>query len=99
MSIDGNWEVSMNTPMGEQQATVELKANGNVLTGKIVKSALGSEESFEGTVDGNSLVFSVSISKPMPMNLTFKATIDGDNMSGDVALGAFGNAPLTGHRA
>lgn len=98
MTIDGNWEVSMNTPMGEQHATVELTSNGDVLQGKIVKSALGSEESFAGTISGNDIAFSVPITKPMPMTLAFTATIDGDNISGEVALGAFGKAPLTGKR-
>ena len=33
------------------------------------------------------------------MTLEFSATVDGDSMSGDVKLGAFGNATFTGTRA
>ena len=34
----------------------------------------------------------------MPMTLEFTATVDGDKMNGNVKLGMFGNAPLTGER-
>lgn len=97
MSIDGNWEVSMNTPMGEQTGTLALKSDGNTLSGK-VDTAMGSEEFDNGTVSGNDLEWSIDISKPMPMTLNFKATVDGDDMTGNVGLGMFGSAPLTGKR-
>lgn len=98
MSIEGDWEISMNTPMGEQKATVTLVASGNVLSGKMA-AAMGSEEFTDGKIDGNNLEWSVAISQPMPMTLTFNATVNGDEMTGDVALGSFGKAPLSGKRA
>lgn len=97
MSIDGNWEVSMNTPMGEQKGTLILKVDGNSLSGK-VDTAMGSEEFNDGTVSGNNLEWSIDISKPMPMTLNFKATVEGDSMTGNVGLGMFGSAPLNGQR-
>ena len=96
MSIDGNWEVSISTPMGEQKATVSLAADGGKLTGKI-DSAMGSQE-FEGTVDGNTVAFDFDITSPMPMTLKVSATVEGDNINGNVGLGMFGSAPLTGKR-
>lgn len=97
MSVDGNWEVSMNTPMGEQSGTLTLKVDGNTLIGK-VDTALGTEEFDDGTVSGKDLEWSIDISKPTPMTLKFKATVDGDSMSGKVDLGMFGSAPLSGKR-
>ena len=35
----------------------------------------------------------------MAMTLEFSATVDGDEISGNVKLGAFGNASLSGTRA
>ena len=35
----------------------------------------------------------------MAMTLEFSATVDGDSISGDVKLGAFGNASFSGSRA
>ena len=96
MSIDGNWEVSISTPMGEQKATVSLAAAGDKLSGKI-DGAMGSQ-AFEGTVDGNNVAFDFDITNPMPMTLKVTATVDGDSINGNVALGMFGSAPLTGKR-
>jgi len=97
MSIDGNWQVNMSTPMGDRKADVTLKTDGSLLTGKVV-SDLGEEEITDGKVDGNTIEWEMGISKPMPMTLKFKATIDGDAINGTVGLGMFGNAELTGHR-
>ena len=33
MAVDGNWNIVMNTPMGERKATLTLKATGGTLTG------------------------------------------------------------------
>lgn len=98
MSVDGNWEISMNTPMGEQKGTVTLVSDGSALTGKMA-SPLGTEEIQDGSVDGNNAKWSINISKPMPMTLKFSATVDGDSISGNVSLGMFGSAEMTGKRA
>lgn len=97
MAIDGKWEVSMNTPMGEQKATLQLNTNGNTLSGK-VDSAMGSEEFDDGSVDGDNLEFAIDISKPMPMTLKFNGKVTGDELSGTVGLGMFGSAPMSGKR-
>ena len=39
------------------------------------------------------------MTSPMPMTLEFAATVDGDKISGNVKLGAFGNASFSGTRA
>ena len=98
MSADGTWKTTMNTPMGPQQGTLELKTDGNVLTGKLSGSQ-GEIEIKDGTVDGNSLAWKADITTPMAMTLEFTATVDGDEISGNVKLGAFGNASLSGTRA
>ena len=98
MSVDGTWNTTMNTPMGAQQGTLELKTDGGTLTGSL-SGAQGTLELQEGTVDGNELAWKADITSPMAMTLEFTATVDGDNISGNVKLGAFGNAPLSGTRA
>ena len=98
MSADGTWNTTMNTPMGAQNATLELQTDGGTLTGTM-KSPQGEVEVTDGTVDGNSLSWNASITTPMPMTLEFSATLDGDSISGNVKLGAFGNASFSGTRA
>ena len=98
MSADGTWNTTMQTPMGPQQGKLLLKTDGNVLTGKLSGSQ-GEIEIKDGTVDGNSLAWKADITTPMAMTLEFSATVNGDEISGNVKLGAFGNASLTGTRA
>ena len=38
------------------------------------------------------------MTQPMPMTLEFSATVEGDEISGNVKLGGFGNASFTGAR-
>lgn len=98
MSADGTWNTTMNTPMGAQNGTMELTTDGGSLSGKL-SGPQGEIELEEGTVDGDSLTWKASITAPMAMTLEFSATVDGDEMSGDVKLGAFGNATFSGTRA
>ena len=98
MSADGTWNTTMNTPMGVQKGTMELTTDDATLSGKL-SGPQGDIELEEGTVDGDSLTWKASITSPMAMTLEFSATVDGDEMSGDVKLGAFGNATFGGTRA
>ena len=88
----------MNTPMGAQQGTLELKTDGSTLTGTL-SGAQGTIELKDGSADGNSLSWKADITTPMAMTLEFSATVDGDSISGSVKLGAFGNASFSGTRA
>jgi len=98
MSADGTWKTVMNTPMGAQNGTMQLATDGGKLTGTL-SGPQGEIQLKDGTVDGNSLTFKADITSPMAMTLEFSATVDGDAISGNVKLGAFGNASFTGTRA
>ena len=98
MSADGTWDIKMDTPMGSQAGQLELKTDGNTVTGAMT-SAMGSIDITDGTVNGDSLTWKASMAQPMPMTLEFTATVDGDNISGNVVLGTFGNAAFAGTRA
>ena len=97
MSVDGNWKITINTPMGAQEVTASITTNGDTFTGK-TSGRMGDSE-VSGKVDGDTLTWNAAITQPMPMTLEFTATVSGDSMSGNVKLGAFGNAPLSGVRA
>ena len=96
--LDGTWETVTNTPMGQQKATVALQTDGDSLSGTM-SSSQGTVDIKDGSVDGNTASWKVSITRPMPMTLEFSATADGDAISGNVQLGAFGSASFTGTRA
>jgi hypothetical protein len=98
MAVDGNWNLTMTTPMGERQATLSLKAAGSTLTG--TQGAEGNTaEIFDGTVNGNDVSWKVSITSPMPLTLEFTGTVAGDSINGEMGIGPMGSFPFTGARA
>ena len=97
MSFDGTWNVTINSPMGAQQGTLTLATDGATLTGRM-DGAQGGADLEDGAVDGNSATWKASLTSPMPLTLEFSAAVDGDSISGDVKLGAFGNATFEGTR-
>ena len=97
MAVDGTWNLTMDTPMGERASTLVVKASGNKLEG--TQSAEGqTAQIFEGSVNGNSVGWKVSITQPMPLTLDFSGTVDGDAMTGSVQLGMFGSSPFRAKR-
>jgi hypothetical protein len=98
MSVDGNWNVTMNTPMGAQKATLSLATSGGTLTGQM-KGAQGAMDLNDGKVDGNNVSWTANLTQPMPIKLEFTGKVDGDKIGGSVKLGAFGNATWEGTRA
>ena len=98
MAADGNWNLTMTTPMGERSATLNLKTDGGTLTG--TQGAEGNTaEIFDGTVDGDDLAWKVSITNPMPLTLAFTGKVSGNSMSGEMGIGPMGSFPFTGERA
>ncbi|RXH17294.1 hypothetical protein [Bradyrhizobium guangzhouense] len=98
MAVDGNWNLTMTTPMGERQATLSLKEAGGTLTG--TQGADGNTaEIFDGTVNGDSVSWKVSITNPMPLTLEFSGKVAGNNINGEMGIGPMGSFPFTGARA
>ena len=98
MSADGKWGITLNSPMGAQQAELTLVSDGDSLSGSL-SGPQGTQEFTGGTVNGNELTWTVQMTSPMPMKLETTATVDGDSISGKVKLGSFGEATFTGSRA
>jgi len=98
MAVDGNWNITMSTPMGDRQSTLSLKSAGATLTG--TQTAEGdSTDIFDGTVNGDDVSWKVSITSPMPLTLDFTGKVAGDSISGEMGIGPMGSFPFTGTRA
>src|SRR5258706_9590670 len=98
MAVDGNWNLTMSTPMGERNATLSLKDSGGTLTG--TQGADGNSiEIFDGTANGDDIAWKVSITNPMPLTLAFTGKVSGDSMSGEMGISPMGSFPFTGTRA
>ncbi|HCV35167.1 MAG TPA: hypothetical protein DGF10_10940 [Acidimicrobiaceae bacterium] len=98
MGADGTWNMTMKTPMGEQAGTLTLATDGGTLTGTM-SGPQGSLELEDGTVDGDALSWTVNMTSPMPIKVEATATVDGDTLTGEAKLGAFGTAPFNGTRS
>ena len=96
MSADGTWNMTMNTPMGPQSATLELKTNGDSLEGSMA-GPQGTVPLEDGKIDGDGLSWKITVAQ-MNMTIEFNATVDGDKMTGEAELGSFGKATLEGTR-
>jgi hypothetical protein len=98
MAVDGNWNITMTTPMGDRNATLSLKSAGGVLTGTLGEDG-NSTEIFDGTANGDDVAWKVSITNPMPLTLAFTGKVAGDSISGEMGIGPMGSFPFTGTRA
>jgi hypothetical protein len=96
-NIDGDWKVTVNSPMGAQEITLSLTAAGDALTGTL-SGAMGSTEVKNGKVDGDSATFDATITEPFSINISVTATFDGDAVSGQVKTQGFGSFPMKGAR-
>jgi hypothetical protein len=98
MAVDGNWNITMSTPMGERNTTLSLKNSGGTLTGTQGEDG-NSAEIFDGTANGDDVAWKVSITNPMPLTLEFSGKVSGDSMSGEMGIGPMGSFPFKGTRA
>ena len=96
MSVDGVWKTAVNSPMGVQEGTLTIKSNGTSFTGKL--DGRTGVQDIAGTVSGNKVKFTTSISTPAPLTLTFDVTVTGNTMTGQVDAAGLGVSPLTGVR-
>ena len=95
--VQGKWNITIKTPMGDKSGVLDLKTEGTRLTG-----SLSDAEHFaaisDGKVEGNKLSWSPKITKPMHMSFKFTATVEADRISG-AAKHLLGKATFTGTRA
>ncbi|MFD4945657.1 hypothetical protein ACFWNT_24770 [Streptomyces sp. NPDC058409] len=97
MSVEGTWDLSISTPIGEIKAVVELLCQGGVLTG--VAHGAGEEVPLSDvTLDGDRLTWRQAVTKPMRLNLTFAVTVAGNTLTGTSKAGRLPASKVTGHR-
>ncbi len=96
-SIDGAWEVSLETPQGVTTIDTTIKQQGETVTGQVT-SPLGSVE-FKGTFvnDTLSIAYSVPV-QGQTIDITMTGKRTGDTMAGTVNFGGLGEAPWTAKR-
>ena len=94
--IDGTWNCTVKSPLGDQDMTLTVTTEGDRFTGS-GGGQMGAMDN-EGDVSGTTISWKMSINSPMPMTLEGEATVDGDTITGGVKAGAFGTFPMSGTR-
>ncbi len=82
--VTGEWNYKMDTPQGEVTAAMSLKVEDGKLTGKFTFEGSRVLEITEGTVEGDTLKFTVKRNRPEGGSMTYKMTakIEGKSMKG-----------------
>jgi hypothetical protein len=92
----GNWQLTLQTPQGNQTVELALTQTGTNLSGDLI-SAMGSV-----SVTGNTTADGVALTakiEAMNLELGINGKVAGDSMDGTVKFGDFGEFPFTGKRA
>jgi len=98
VSADGTWQITVKSPLGPQASTVTLSTEGGTLTGE--QSGNGESGPIQnGAFDGDSVSWSVSVTKPFALTIGFSGTVDGDTISGKAKAGGFPSMSFSGTRA
>ena len=86
LSVAGKWKASVSGPMGEMEMTLELKQEGNTITGN-VSTEMGKWEISDGLLSGNELTF-VIVATMMgeKMEIAFSGTAQKDSMEGTLSF-------------
>tara|TARA_E500000331_G_scaffold327477_1_gene346467 strand:- start:2155 stop:2451 length:297 start_codon:yes stop_codon:yes gene_type:complete len=97
MSVAGSFQVTINSPLGDREATLNLDVADDVVSGSLHSDDV-SQEFTGGAANGSEVTWEMDLTRPMPLHLICSATVDGDSISGVIQLGAFGNANFSGTR-
>ncbi|MFB8374346.1 DJ-1/PfpI family protein [Paenibacillus taichungensis] len=95
--FDGNWDTTIATPVGKLEVKLYIKTISDVIQGTATQ---GNETIpfMNPVLCDNKLTWSLSITKPMRLNLKFEVTVDEDQMRGTAKAGLLPASKLTGKR-
>ena len=97
MSFDGDWQLTISSPMGERPASLSITETTGNLEGSLT-TGMGTSP-ISGYADENSVAFSASVQGPMgAVKLDFIGTVTGDEASGQMQFGSMGGGPWHGAR-
>ena len=96
-NVSGEWNLTVETANGTYTPSVVFKQDGETLAGTY-KSQFG-ETSLKGTIKGNEIKFSFTISpQGQDLVIEYSGTVDGDTMKGKAKFGEAGEGTFTGKK-
>lgn len=101
VSVLGEWDVSIKTPVGSLQIVYRFYVNDGVLGGE----AAGPNETVPCTdivaiegAEGQRVRWRQTVTKPMKLNLEFDVLVEGDQLGGHSRAGRLPRSTVTGTR-
>jgi len=97
-AFDGDWDTTIATPVGKLQVKLSISTRDGMIQG----TAIQGDEAvnfLNPVLVENKLTWSLRITKPMRLNLTFEVAVDGDLMTGSAKAGVLPASKVTGKRA
>ncbi|MDX1567211.1 MAG: hypothetical protein R3223_05370 [Longimicrobiales bacterium] len=99
VDVSGTWNMTVQSQQGTTNPSVTLRQDGQSLTGRYSSETLGDAE-VTGSVNGNEITFSFTANMGgQSIPATYTATVEGDEMSGDLTLAGQALASFTATRA
>jgi redox-regulated HSP33 family molecular chaperone len=80
VNVDGNWEMTMDSPHGKLTGPLMLQQDGTKLTGSFETEHTG-KLAIKGNVDGEKIMLTMEVPGGQ-MTITFDGIKDGDKLSG-----------------
>jgi hypothetical protein len=97
--VAGDWDVTLQTPMGDNTFQVSFKQDGEKVTG-VLKSPMGELPFDGGTMAGSDLKFAFKIdAQGTSIIITMTGKLTGDVIAGKADFGGFGEGDWTAKRA
>ena len=101
MSVVGEWDVTIETPIGSLAVVYTFTTDGDDIAG----SATGQGETVPlrniavaNEPGGQRVTWRQAVTKPMRLNLSFDVVIDGDRLAGHSRAGRLPRSAVTGVR-
>ena len=99
VDVTGTWNLKVVTPGGTQEVTLTLSQSGSAFTGTMANPMFGSADVKEGVISGNKISFAATVNVGgTSIDTNFNGTVDGNSMSGTVAVSGQGTVEFSGTR-
>ena len=97
MSFEGNWHLTITSPMGERPAQLSITEATGSLEGSLT-TGMGTSP-VSGRADNGYVEFSATVQGPMgAVKLEFTGDVSGDEVEGRMQFGSMGGGPWSGAR-
>jgi hypothetical protein len=97
MNPSGKWNAVISTPIGKQNALVDLTVDEEQLKGSVTQGGKV-HEIFDARIEGSNLAWTCSVTQPFPLKLKFTVTVNGDRFEGKAKAGMFPANSVSGQR-